>query len=59
MRLNLKKSAFSDKLKEMASEIESKEGRKVELIKRKILKSRPGGIDNVVSWYTVSLVCSL
>lgn len=58
MRLNLKKSAFSDKLKEMASEIESKEGRKVELIKRKILKSRPGGIDNVVSWYLWSVVCN-
>lgn len=49
MRLNLKKSAFSDKLKEMASEIESKEGRKVELIKRKILKPSPGGIAILVT----------
>ena len=55
MRLNLKKSAFSDKLKEMASEIESKEGRKVELIKRKILRPSPGGIAN--TGYLVLSAC--
>ena len=36
--MELKKSVFNEKVKAIAQEIESKEGRKVELIKRKILK---------------------
>jgi len=39
--LELKKSVFNEKVKAIAQEIESKEGRKVELIKRKILKPQP------------------
>lgn len=39
--MELKKSVFNEKVKAIAQEIESKEGRKVELIKRKILKPQP------------------
>ena len=45
MKLELKKSVFNDKVKAIAQEIESREGRKVELIKRKILKPSPQGIN--------------
>ena len=45
MKLELKKSVFNEKVKAIAQEMESREGRKVELIKRKILKPSTQGIN--------------
>lgn len=54
--MELKKSVFNEKVKAMAQEIESKEGRKVELIKRKILKPRPSP-EGISTFFAVVEIC--